>query len=114
MARSPYERKAQKELEADGYKVDWKTRPYRVPRGYQVDFFGLFDLVAFKVAFPLRWISIKGKAGIPRAHREAVRDFALSAKTNTKEIWYWKGKTGWTKNIIKNDNRKDCKLPGIH
>ena len=100
MARSIYERKAQKELESDGYKVDWKTRPFRVPKGYQVDFFGLFDLVGFKEGFPLRWISIKGKAGIPSKHRRAILEFNLSKETNTKEIWYWKGRTGWTKNII--------------
>jgi hypothetical protein len=99
--RSIYERKAQKELEAEGYKVDWKTRPFRVPKGYQVDFLGVFDLLAVKRGTPIRWISIKGKAGIPSWHRKEVEEMWLPPETNIKEIWYWKGKSGWTKQLIK-------------
>ncbi len=112
MARSRYEIKAEKELEAEGYIVDWKTRPFRVPKGYQVDFFGLFDLVAFKPGLPIRWISIKGKAGIPAAHKKAVLAFPLSREANQKEIWYWKGRTGWTKQTI--DGIRKDKLQSVH
>ena len=49
MAKSKFEVKAQKELEADGWLVDWKIRPsgFKNPKGYNVDYFGLFDLVAY-------------------------------------------------------------------
>ncbi len=100
MARSIYERKAQKELEAEGFRVDWKTRPFRVPRGYQVDFFGLFDLIAYKFGAPLRWISIKGRAGVPSSHRKDVGSFRLPSETNRKEIWHWKRSKSWVKEII--------------
>ena len=86
--RSKYERKAQKILEEDGYLVDFKIRPssFRVPRGYMVDFFGLFDLCAYKLNNPLRWISIKGRAGIPSTHRQAIEAFKIPLG-NIKEIW---------------------------
>src|SRR5258708_36570267 len=100
MARSIYERKAQKELESEGYTVEWKVRPCRVPKGYHVDLWGCFDLMAVRLNGPIRWISIKGKAGVPSAHRKKVTDFWLPHDSNQKEIWYWKGRTGWTKQII--------------
>lgn len=100
MARSPYERKAEHELEDQGYFVDWKARPFRVPKGYKVDFFGLFDLVAHKPGLLLRWISIKGHAGVPSKHRREVEAFSL-ADSNQKEIWQWRKRLGWKKEIIK-------------
>src|SRR4030067_1199644 len=65
MPRSPYERRAQTELEAEDYFVEWKMRRPRIMRKgkYTQDFFNRFDLLAYKVGEALRWISIKGKAG---------------------------------------------------
>lgn len=98
MARSIYERKAQKELQEEGYIVDYKTRPFRVPKGYKVDFFGRFDLMAVKFGSPLRWISIKGHAGVPKKHRTEVAEFWLP-DGNQKEIWDWRKRLGWKKEV---------------
>jgi len=91
MARSKYEIEAQKELEADGWRVDYKARPFRVPRNYNVDYFGLFDLLAHRNGNPIRWISIKGKAGIPGPHRRAVEGFWFP-RGHIKEIWQYNPK----------------------
>lgn len=86
--RSKYEIKAHKELEADGYIVDYKIRPSRFAK--VVDFFSLFDLIAVKKGKPVRWISIKGHAGAPRAHQAAIKAFPLPKSSNIKEVWvYW-------------------------
>ena len=90
--RSPYEVKAQRELEAEGYKVDYKIRPRIVPRNYSVDFFSLFDLLCYKPDAPLRWISIKGHAGAPLPHQKAIKDFKLPVG-NLKEIWVFRKKS---------------------
>lgn len=85
---SKYEIRAKKELEAAGWRVDDKRGMARWSKNR--DFFNLFDLVAVKKGQPMRWISIKGLAGAPKAHREEVQDFWLP-KGNVKEIW-WKSK----------------------
>lgn len=99
MARSKFEIKAQKELEADGYTVDWKIRPPRPHPYYNTDYFNLFDLLAHKAGKPLRWISIKGKAGIPTPHRRAIENFAMP-KGNKKEIWYYRTLAGKGNKLI--------------
>ena len=88
MARSKYEIKAGEELKKEGYQVDWKIRPVRMMRkgSYSPDYFGLFDLLAYKENKSLRWISIKGKAGIPNEHRQGIENFKMP-KNNIKEIW---------------------------
>src|SRR5690242_18762797 len=86
MARSKYEIKAHKESEAQGYEVDYKSRPGRPMRNYKTDFFNRFDLLAHRGDAPLRMISIKGHAGVPRAHRKAIEDFHVSIGIQ-KEIW---------------------------
>lgn len=88
MGRSIYEVKCQKELEAQGYQVEWKMRrSWMMRRGvYNQDFFNLFDLLAYKKGEPFRWISCKGKAGIPGAHRKEVEEFWMPPY-NIKEIW---------------------------
>jgi len=90
MAKSKFEVKAQKELEEDGWIVDWKIRPsgFKMPKGYNVDYFGLFDLIAYKDGV-LRWIFIKGTRGILDREREEVRDFKLP-KGCIKEVWYYR------------------------
>lgn len=93
MARSKYEKIAHKQLEKMGYKVDYKIRPsgFKNPSSYTVDYFGIFDLVVHRVGEPLRWISIKGKAGVPSKHRKEIEDFWMP-DNNSKEIWtYSKG-----------------------
>jgi hypothetical protein len=62
--RSRYEIRAHKELEAEGYLVDYKIRPRFPIRHYNTDYFGLFDLLALKEGEGvMRCIAIKGLAG---------------------------------------------------
>lgn len=105
--RSAYEKQAQKELEAEGYLVDFKIRPRFPMKGYNVDFLGLFDLIAIKLhpedyEGVFRLIAIKGTAG-DRAkiikEIEAIR-FPPGCQ---KEIWYIrviKKKKEWVKRIL--------------
>lgn len=86
--RSKYEIRCQKELEAEGYRVDYKIRPSRLFRGQQIDFFGLFDIVAAKRGEKLRWISIKGHQGVPTKHIRDITEFWLPEGC-TKEVWQW-------------------------
>ena len=95
---SKYEKKAKKELESQDWMVDVKWGMNRYSR-YN-DYFGLFDLLAYRFGDPMRWISIKGHAGVPRAHREAVRAFFLPL-SNQKEIWTYTKKGKVKKEIIK-------------
>ena len=87
--RSKYEIKAQKLLESDGYLVDWKVRPSFVGRGFPVDFFHLFDLIAVKEN-ELRWIAIKGKEGVPSKLKNSIKKFQ---GLGSKEIWSVKKNT---------------------
>ena len=82
--RSKYEVRAQKDLEAEGWQVDNKAGMGRWSKNR--DFFNLFDLVAIKKGQPIRYISIKGRQGIPPAHRKAVEDFWMPDCCQ-KEIW---------------------------
>jgi hypothetical protein len=85
--RSKFEIKAQHELEGDGWIVDWKIRPsgFKNPRGYNVDFFGLFDLMAYQPPV-IRFIAIKGQGGVPAVLRKMIECFALPDQC-VKEIW---------------------------
>lgn len=99
--RSKYEIKAQKELEGEGYIVDYKIRPSRFYQGQVIDFFGLFDLIAVKKGQSIKWISIKGHGGVAVQHQKDIRSFWLPPG-NTKEIWQWpnnKKKKQWIKKI---------------
>ena len=100
MARSPYEKLAQEELEADGCTVDNKVGMGRWSKNR--DFFNLFDLIVVKKGFPVRWISIKGLMGVPSQHKKDIEDFWLP-EGNVKEIWSrsQSKKGGWNKQIIK-------------
>lgn len=90
MARSKLERRAQKELEEEGWKVDWKIKPsgFKQPLGYKVDYFGIFDLMAYKTAV-IRFIAIKGTMGVPAKLRKTVEDFKAPPGC-MKEIWYYR------------------------
>lgn len=96
---SKYEIKAKKELLAEGYRVDDKRGMSRW--SVNRDFFNLFDLVAIKKGEPIRWISIKGKQGIPKLHRQEVTSFWFP-EGSVKEIWFRSSskKKYWTKTII--------------
>jgi len=91
MARSKFEIKAQKELEDQGYLVDWKIRPsgFKIPKGYRVDYFGLFDLIGYRAGDPLRFISVKGTMGILEKHRKEIENFWLPESCQ-KEIWQYR------------------------
>ena len=90
--RSKYEKKCQKELEVEGWLVDWKIRPSgrKMPKGYGVDYFSLFDIMAIwpKKESVLRFISVKGHGGVPKAHRTAIEKFKMP-KSCIKEIWVY-------------------------
>jgi hypothetical protein len=97
--RSKYEVKAQKDLEAEGWRVDNKAGMSRWSQNR--DFFNLFDLVAVKKDLPMRWISIKGRQGIPGQHKKDIIAFWLP-EGNIKEVWYRsKGKKNyWVKTLF--------------
>jgi len=101
--RSEYEKRAHKELEEEGYIVDYKIRPGNfVPKGYKVDYFGLFDLIAYKKDEPIRWISIKGVSGQYGKMRLPIVDFKMP-EGHQKEIWWINLKEGiktWKKDIV--------------
>lgn len=84
--RSRFEIKANKELEKDGYTVDYKLRSSYPIKGYNTDYFNRFDLLCFKEGEPLRWISIKGKSGGYAENRRSIAEFKLPAG-NIKEQW---------------------------
>ena len=86
--RSVYELKAEKELEGQGWLVDYKMRPSRPTRGYHTDYFNLFDLMAYRAGDPLRLISIKGHKGVPAKHRQDIANFWLPQNIQ-KEIWHY-------------------------
>ena len=92
MARSKYEKKAQKELQAEGYLVDYKARVRMVSRGYMNDFLHAFDLLAYRPG-ELRWIAIKGREGVASELRRKIE--AIEFPTGvTKEIWCYDQKDG--------------------
>lgn len=100
MARSVYEKRAHQELLADGYVVDYKIRPRVCPRGYKVDYFGLFDLVALKQGEPfVRWIAIKGMAGNRHKIIEEIKKTTFPSG-NQKEIWWVNDVGVWRKEIL--------------
>jgi hypothetical protein len=97
--RSKYELKAHKELMEDGYVVDYKIRPRFVPRHYNVDFLGAFDLIAFKEGEPVRWISIKGLAGNRGKNKLEIQALLLP-EGNQREQWHVNSKGEWKKEIF--------------
>lgn len=101
---SKYETKAQKELEAEGYFVDYKRYMTRFAK--MRDFWNLFDLVAIKKGEKIRYISIKGHNrgyGVTPSGdiRNEIRDFWMP-ECCVKELWVWPNtkKKAWIKEII--------------
>lgn len=88
--RSRYEVRSQKLLISQGYQVDYKIRPSRQMKmgTYTPDYFGLFDLIAVRKGSPMLWISVKGHAGVPKKHREAIKKFQLPRDCQ-KQIWVY-------------------------
>lgn len=86
MARSKYEKEAQKELESQNWIVDWKIRPTRPTKTYSVDYFNLFDLMAYRAGDPLRLIAIKGRGGVPQSLKRRIETFTVPVGVQ-KEIW---------------------------
>lgn len=83
--RSKFEIRAQKELEADNWFVDWKVSPRRTPIGYNRDYWNLFDLLAYQGKM-IRAIAIKGQGGVPRELRQKIENFEV-CEHFVKEIW---------------------------
>lgn len=98
MARSRYEIRAQKELEAQGWTVDNKAGMGRFSKNR--DYFHLFDLLAVRGGDPVRWIAIKGHNGGYSPLREKIKAFFLP-EGNQKELWrYTTTKAGLKKEIL--------------
>lgn len=102
MARSKYEIKAQKELEEARWVVDYKARPFRCPKGYRIDYFGLFDLMAYKGGV-IRFIAIKGHQGVPSKLRKGIEAFATKEPWVQKEIWTFREDRTVRKEVIRSD-----------
>jgi len=99
MPRSVYEKKAIKELKENGWEVDFKIRPSRPTKGYNTDYFGRWDIVAYKEGCPIRWIAVKGHMGIPKKLKEITENFKPIG--HQMEIWYFpKGKRRFIKKTI--------------
>lgn len=82
--RSRFEIRAQRELEIEGYFVDYKMRPSRITRGYNTDYWNLFDLMAWKPG-EIRLISIKGKS-CPKKHKDDLQLFKVPIGVSV-ELW---------------------------
>lgn len=88
--RSKFEKIAHKELEAEGYLVDYKIRAsgFKNPSNYNCDYLGNFDLLCWKDG-KLRFISIKGHGGIPSEHRRSIEAMKMPEGVQ-KEIWCYR------------------------
>jgi hypothetical protein len=96
--RSKYEIRSHKELQSEGHVVDYKVRPRMVARGYTVDYFGLFDLMAWDGKGSLRLIAIKGHQGVPAGLRAGIREFKPTEVV--KEIWTYRDDGSVKKEIV--------------
>jgi hypothetical protein len=99
MAVSRYEKKARKELREQGWLLDWKIRARFPMKGYTVDYFGAFDIMAYRAGDPLRFISVKGHANVPKAHRDLIKSFVFPMGVQ-KEIWTYHKKGTIKKEVI--------------
>lgn len=92
---SRLEAKCASELKAEGGRI-WKTIRVR----YQnIDIFGLFDVLFLpKDGSKLRMIQVKSNR-CDRATRETIRTLKVP-KNIIKELWIWKDRIGWTKEVI--------------
>ena len=101
-----YELRARKELEADGYAVI--RAPPATKWNREVDFFGLFDLIAVKKG-EKRFIQVKANQ-LPGSKKHELEEFyeTYLNDTDTVEWWcYWergkrKTKQGWEKLMFNN------------
>jgi len=84
--RSKFEKRGQRELELDGYFVDWKLRPSMPSPHYNTDYWNLFDLLAWKSG-ELRLISIKGKS-CPKKHKDNLKLFKVPIGVSV-ELWMY-------------------------
>lgn len=90
MARSPYEIETEKRLKALGFLTDYKVRPPHAMRGYNVDYFGLFDHLAYDPkTHTLYMIQVKGVSGVPTTeYHDKIQNFQIDHFV--KEIWTYK------------------------
>ena len=91
--RSKYELKTQKELQAQGFKTDYKIRPRINPRGYNVDY---FNILAYKDG-ELKLIAVKGHENVPGELRRGIEEFKVTKVV--KEIWVYR-KNGTVKREV--------------
>lgn len=98
------ERQAREILEEAGWHVETpNSTPY--PQGYGVDFFGLFDFMAFKDG-QILFGQVKSNAprGITSFHEDCIEfDVPLDAENVTVEFWTCYDGDGWRIDEVDSD-----------
>lgn len=98
------ERQAQEILEEAGWIVETpNSTPY--PQGYGVDFFGIFDFMAFKDGDILfGQVKSNGARGITTFHEECIeKSVPIDAENVEVEFWTCYDKEGWRIDKISRD-----------
>ncbi len=101
------ERQARKILESKDYVVETpNSTPY--PQPYGVDFFGLFDIIAFKTNKKPRLIQVKsnGARGI-RSFPEECNKMKVPWEFVTVEYWVCYDKEGWRILSVNNEGHEE-------
>lgn len=84
--RSKYEKKTEDFLKKQGYLTDYKLRPQFKTRGYNVDYFNLFDHLAYDPKTgTLYMIQVKGHGRCPKELRDKIICFEVNKVV--REIW---------------------------
>jgi len=78
------ELRCRKQLEAEG----WKCEQPRRTKWNPIDFYGLYDILAYKDGM---WLLIQVKSNYcPKEVREAIRAFKVDGVVVRKQIWVFK------------------------
>ena len=97
--RSKYEIRCEQELQQNGWFTDFKVRPTRVRAGTPVDYWHIFDLLAWKPN-KLKFISVKG-ISCPAQHKKDLATFTVPDGVSV-ELWkYKKDKNKITRKVTK-------------
>ena len=80
------QRQARRKLEADGWQVITAKRSSQWDT--EIDFFGLFDLCAYRDGYFL-WVQVKSNQ-CPNEVRERIRAFMTDGVFVRRELWIYK------------------------
>lgn len=84
--RSIYEKKTEKALQSQGFLTDYKMRPQFMVRGYNTDYFNMFDHLAYDPkSGTLYMIQVKGHGRCPKELKERIMNFEVNRVV--REIW---------------------------